>query len=164
MSEPTYDKAHYAYQKPASRATHSLLNDDNTEENTTEPAPAPLDDDREPADHFHQPGPNAASDAEWDTAQYHLDSHPGEHRRSTYNYQKYHEEFKNKSAEDGTQEDDNTANEPEEAPAGRRGSVTSQPFKPVARTQSFNIRDMRGEAQSALIDDGDDASHNYSRA
>ncbi|KAK6346681.1 hypothetical protein TWF696_006799 [Orbilia brochopaga] len=167
MSEPSYDKSYYSYQKPASRATHSLIQGESESENTkpdeptTESVPVPTDDDGQPIYQFHNPGPNAGPEAEWDTAQYHLDSHPTEHGRSTFNYQQYHEEYKKQAAEDDKED---AANEPEEAPAGRRGSITSQPFKPPQRTQSFNIRDMRGDAQNAMIDDGDDSAHNYTQA
>jgi len=43
----------------------------------------------------------------------------------------------------------------EEIPGGRRGSITSRPFKPSAkRTKSWDLRDKRGELQMSVMRDG----------
>ncbi|KAK6537400.1 hypothetical protein TWF694_011587 [Orbilia ellipsospora] len=150
---PTYDKSHYSWQPPSSQASESLIQDPGKSSTGGAEAPeeAPKTSGGMPdvSSYFHLPH-QPADATEEDVA---LDSQPGLLKRSTFNYKQSSEEYKKKLEEEGSNDDDESFT-PDAAAGGRRGSITSKPFKPsTKRTKSWDYRDKRGEMQMSMMQD-----------
>ncbi|EPS43835.1 hypothetical protein H072_2044 [Dactylellina haptotyla CBS 200.50] len=143
---PTYDKSHYSWQPPSSQASQSLIQDPGDAAPPEVPAGTPVD----VSSYFHLPHqPSDVNDPP--TGDPPLDSPPGLLRRSTFNYKQSSEEYKKQLEEEDGKEASNDI-PAEEAAGGRRGSITSKPFKPSAkRTKSWDYRDKRGEMQMTMM-------------
>ncbi|KAK6525902.1 hypothetical protein TWF281_010946 [Arthrobotrys megalospora] len=141
---PTYDKSHYSWQPPSSQASESLI--------SGEHGPGGEAKTPDVTSYFHLP--HQPSDA---AEQDQLDSKPGLPKRSTFNYKQSSEEYKKQHEDEAAQD------QGEGSAGGRRGSITSKPFKPGSkRTKSWDYRDKRGEMQMSMLHDEDQPSQGFS--
>jgi len=156
---PTYDRSHYSWKAPSSQASQYII------ERTDPATPATTG---SPTSYFDPKLTLHGSSAGDLESEPQLESEPALRRRSTFNYEHESEEYK-KLLEQGDALGDpegisTAAAEPADAAAAvRRGSISSQPFKPRAkRTQSWDYRDKRGEMQMTMMHDAGTPKEGFS--
>jgi len=161
---PTYDKSHYSWQAPSSQASQYIIEHDDPASPGTSTSAGVRTSYFDPKQVAQQPGAPAEPQVE---------SAPGLIRRSTFNYEHESEEYKKSLLEqdDGTGDDGAATAAAEDAgqtaadAAPRRGSISSQPFKPRAkRTQSWDYRDKRGEMQMTMLHDAGTPKDGFSES